>query len=96
MEGKVVQMTDLKTLTDFKLLQIGWIYDINFPRTFRIVRENGYLEIIRDALPGKSSCAEEIYERARAYMEMNASGGHASVAKPRAVVGKESKGDGGR
>lgn len=95
MEGKVVQMIDLKTLTDFKLLQIGWIYDINFRRTFQIVRETGYLEIIRDALPGKSPCGEEIYERARAYLEMKASTCRASVPKPLTSAEKAATGDGG-
>jgi hypothetical protein len=27
MNGKIAQMADLKTLNDFKLLQIGWVYD---------------------------------------------------------------------
>ncbi|MDY7036764.1 MAG: HD domain-containing protein [Thermodesulfobacteriota bacterium] len=71
MNGKLVQMTDLKTLNDFKMLQIGWIYDINFPRTFEIIRDNEYLEIIRDALPETSSRAAEVYERARAHLESN-------------------------
>jgi putative nucleotidyltransferase with HDIG domain len=75
MNGKIAQVADLKTLNDFKLLQIGWVYDINFPRTFQTVRENGYLEIIRDALPQKSIRAAEIYERARAYLEGNSSAG---------------------
>jgi hypothetical protein len=51
------------------------VYDINFPKTFQTVRENGYLEIIRDALPQKSARAAEIYERARAYLEGNSSAG---------------------
>jgi len=74
MSGKIVQMADLKTFNDFKLLQIGWVYDINFPRTFQIVREKGYLEIIRDALPRNSARAAEIYERARAHLEGNSKG----------------------
>jgi len=73
MNGKLAQMADLKTLNDFKLLQIGWIYDINFPRTFQIVRENGYLEMIRDALPETSVRVAEIYRRARAHLERNSS-----------------------
>jgi hypothetical protein len=73
MKGRPAQMADLKTLNDFKLLQIGWIYDINFPRTFQIVRENGYLEMIRDALPQGSVRVAEIYERARAHLERNSS-----------------------
>jgi len=71
MNGKLVQMADVKTLNDFKLLQIGWIYDINFPRAFQIVRENEYLEMIRDALPEISVRVAEIYERARAHLGRN-------------------------
>jgi len=73
MNGKLAQMADLKTLNDFKLLQIGWIYDINFPRTFQIVRENGYLEMILNALPETSVRVAEIYRRARAHLERNSS-----------------------
>ena len=64
-------MADVKTLNDFKLLQIGWVYDINFPRTFQIVRENGYLEMIRDALPETSVRVAEIYQQARTHLERN-------------------------
>lgn len=71
MNGKIVQMAHVKTLNDFKLLQIGWIYDLNFPRAFQIVREKGYLEMIRDALPQRSVRVSEIYERALAYLESN-------------------------
>lgn len=72
MKGEVVQMADLKTLSDFKLLQIGWVYDINFPRTFQIVRERGYLEKTRDALPRTCVRATQVYERARAHLDRNA------------------------
>jgi HD superfamily phosphohydrolase YqeK len=73
MNGKVVQMADLKTLQDFKLLQIGWIYDVNFPRTFQMVRERRYLEKIRNALPQKDPQIAEVYEKARVYLEENSS-----------------------
>lgn len=68
---ELARMADLKTLNDFKLLQIGWIYDVNFRRTFQIIQERGYLEKIRDALPKKSARVSEIYERAAAYLERN-------------------------
>jgi putative nucleotidyltransferase with HDIG domain len=71
MHGGPVQMTDLRTLNDFKLLQIGWVYDINFPRSFRIILEKGYIEAIRNALSVKSGRVEEIYRRVRAYLEKN-------------------------
>jgi len=69
MKGELVKMADLKTVNDFKLLQMGWIYDVNFPRTFQIVREKGYLEIIRDALSVRSAPATDVYARARAYLD---------------------------
>lgn len=71
MNGELAQMSDLKTLNDFKLLQIGWIYDVNFRRTFQIIRERGYLEKIRDALPKKSARVSEVYKLAVAYLERN-------------------------
>jgi len=72
MSGESVRMDDLQTLHDFKLLQIGWIYDVNFCRTFQIVQEKRYLETIRNALPQESSCIKEVYERARAHLYRNA------------------------
>jgi putative nucleotidyltransferase with HDIG domain len=75
MKGEPANMADLKSLNDFKLLQIGWVYDLNFPRTFQIVRQKRYLEGIRDALPQTCSRATEIYERARAYLERKTSPG---------------------
>jgi hypothetical protein len=70
--GRFEQLTDLRTLQDFKLLQIGWIYDVNFPKTFQIVWEKKYLETIREALPKESFCISKAFERARAYLERNA------------------------
>jgi len=69
MKGRLVKMADLKTVNDFKLLQMGWIYDVNFPRTFQIVREKGYLEAIRDALSIQSHRASDVYGRARSYLD---------------------------
>lgn len=68
MNRNLVQMSDLKTLTDFKLLQLGWVYDLNFPMTFQIVREKRFLESIRNALPRSSSRVKEIYEMAQAHV----------------------------
>ena len=68
-KGDIIQMKDLKTLNDFKLLQIGWIYDVNFKRTFEIVKERRYLEQIRKALPERSNSIDAVYRRALAYLD---------------------------
>jgi len=73
MKGNIVKMKDLETLNDFKLLQIGWIYDVNFRRTFQIVREKRYLEQIRQALPENSGRVKSVCEQALRYLHHKAS-----------------------
>lgn len=68
MAGRIVQLDCLRTLNDLKLLQMGWIFDVNFPRTFQLVRERAYLEIIRDALP-LSKRVSEIFFKVQSYLE---------------------------
>jgi hypothetical protein len=72
MKGHIAKMADLKTLNDFKLLQIGWIYDVNFHRTFQMVQEKKYLERILEALPENSIPIKEVYERAMAFLNLKA------------------------
>jgi len=47
----LVDMNKMKTLNDFKLLQLGWVYDLTFSLAARIIREKHYLEKIRMSLP---------------------------------------------
>ena len=48
---KVVLKESLKTLNDFKLLQIGWLFDLNFAYSIQRLYEKKYLEKIFDTLP---------------------------------------------
>lgn len=41
----------VSTLDDFRLIQLGWIFDLNFPHSFRRVRARGYVSSISKALP---------------------------------------------
>lgn len=50
-KGRPVDMRKMKTLNDFKLLQLGWVHDLNFPLAARMIDERGYLETIRRSLP---------------------------------------------
>jgi hypothetical protein len=58
----MISMEQLRTRNDFKLLQMAWIYDVNFPPTFRMIAERGYLETIRNTLPA-SERIDRIYAR---------------------------------
>jgi hypothetical protein len=48
---RIVNANHIKNLNDFKLLQIGWIFDINFDPTLYCIKSRRYLECIRDVLP---------------------------------------------
>ncbi|KAF5419859.1 MAG: hypothetical protein C5S45_05860 [Candidatus Methanocomedens sp.] len=41
----------LKTYNDMKLLQLGWIFDINFTRTFLYIQQRQIIEKIITTLP---------------------------------------------
>lgn len=61
-DGRIIGMQHLRSLNDFKLLQMAWIYDINYQPTFQMIHERGYLKKIRDALPA-SEKIDQIYYR---------------------------------
>ncbi len=66
--GHIARTTDMRTLNDFKLLQMGWVFDLNFPRTAAIAAGRGYLEKIRDALPARD-IVRKVYDRAKARLQ---------------------------
>ena len=68
MRRKIVDMKHVMTLNDFKLLQIGWIFDVNFRPTFEAVRSRGYLEMIRHVLP-KSEKIDALFSDITEYLE---------------------------
>lgn len=49
--GRTIKSENLKTLNDFKLMQISWLFDINFTRSFQKINENGYIQKIFATLP---------------------------------------------
>jgi hypothetical protein len=57
---KIISMNDLKTLNDFKLLQISWVYDINFIPSFKIIKNNDYITVIANSLPVTKEISEVV------------------------------------
>jgi hypothetical protein len=55
--GRIVDLRQVQNLNDLKLLQVGWVYDLNFPPSFRRLRDKGYLDIIRASLPETETVA---------------------------------------
>lgn len=46
-----VNYSELQTINDVKLLQIGWVFDINFPQSLKRMRQKGHIEQIMNLLP---------------------------------------------
>jgi putative nucleotidyltransferase with HDIG domain len=68
MAGKVISYEDLRTIDDLKLMQLGWLYDINYPRSFELIEERGYLQSIYSSM-SPSEEARVFYEKVREYLE---------------------------
>lgn len=50
----------LATADDFKLLQISWVYDLNFTESFKMLAELGYIDTLAALLPSQPGCAEAV------------------------------------
>ncbi|RKY06234.1 MAG: phosphohydrolase [Planctomycetota bacterium] len=53
-----IDYATLKTHIDMKLMQLAWVYDLNFPATFAKIKRNQYLEKIIAMLPADKDIAE--------------------------------------
>lgn len=51
LQEKMLKLADVKTLNDFKLLQLSWLFDLNFRESYRLFSQRGYLQIMRYSLP---------------------------------------------
>ncbi len=68
LSGKMPNKSDLRTVADFKMLQISLVYDINFRESFLIINKNKYLKRIFETLPLNDEIYEA-YNKARVYVE---------------------------
>jgi hypothetical protein len=49
--GRIARVEHMRTLNDFKLLQIGWVFDLNFPKSFDIICKRRYIQKLGTVLP---------------------------------------------
>lgn len=62
MQKKAVNYNHAKYLNDFKILQAGWVFNINFSPTLKLLEERGYLAILRSVLPVDSRIDKLFYQ----------------------------------
>ena len=68
LNNRVSNSHDLKTFNDMKLLQLGWIFDINFTPTFLYIQQRRIIEKIITALPDTEDI-RKIQTHLKAYLE---------------------------
>jgi hypothetical protein len=51
-EKRIVSLSEIKTLNDFKILQLSWIFDLNFEPAYELLSERRYIDKIIAHLPG--------------------------------------------
>lgn len=50
LENRMAKIEDVKNRNDMKLLRLSWVFDVNFPATFVILKQEGYLDIILSSI----------------------------------------------
>jgi len=63
----IVSFTMLETVVDLKVVQMGWIYDINTSKALSLVIERGYLEAIYQTLP-ETERINKLYHMMQKYL----------------------------
>ncbi len=67
-QGRIVRLQSMKTLNDFKLLQISWVFDLNFAPSFQALLDRGYISMIEAVLPKTPEIAEAV-EQAKIHVK---------------------------
>lgn len=67
LQGRLIDYNELRTLNDAKLVQLGWVYDVNFAATLKRIRKRRFLEKLLDFLP-KTHDIEMVREKIFEYV----------------------------
>lgn len=51
LNDRMAEMKDVKNLNDIKILRLSWVFDLNFPATFSILKKHKYLNTIISSMP---------------------------------------------
>lgn len=68
LRGRRIDNSRLRTLNDMKLMQLGWVYDVNFTVTLKRIKKRRFLEMIVDFLP-KSRDIEKVEKKIFEYVD---------------------------
>jgi putative nucleotidyltransferase with HDIG domain len=66
--GKMVSKKNVASEMDVKIMQLSWVFDLNFRPTFEYLVKNRYLESVYNSLP-KNDLVIEIYRKIKVFTE---------------------------
>lgn len=66
--GKMVSKKHVASEMDVKIMQLSWVFDLNYKPSFEYLSRNRYLEVIYSSLP-KNDLIIEIYRKIKVYTE---------------------------
>jgi hypothetical protein len=58
--GRVIRLEEIRVLNDFKLLQISWVYDLNFRSSYRLLQERGHIPALAATIPLDVEAAQAV------------------------------------
>lgn len=56
LRGETVANDHIRTVADFGLMQMSWVFDINYPPAMRYLLERNFLELVAAQLPDEPGC----------------------------------------
>ena len=66
--GKMVSKKNVASEMDVKIMQLSWVFDLNYKPSFELLSKSRYLEVIYSSLP-KNDLIIEIYRKIKVYTE---------------------------
>jgi hypothetical protein len=58
--GRVIRLDNVRVLNDFKLLQISWVYDLNFPSSYKLLQQRGHIPALAETIPFNVEASQAI------------------------------------
>jgi putative nucleotidyltransferase with HDIG domain len=68
LHGRQIDYNQVRMLNDMKLLQLGWIYDVNFPPTLKRIKQRKFLEMLLSFLP-QTEDIQKVKEKILGYVD---------------------------
>lgn len=72
LHGRRIDYSELRTMTDMRLCQLGWVYDVNFVPTLKRIKQRRFLEMLVDFLP-KTEDIKKVTEKIFEYVDLRIS-----------------------